>query len=50
MRKVEPDGPNRSRFTLVEAGITDETVDMGKRGWGGTLARLAQVLGLTQAG
>ena len=39
-----PDGANASRFTLVQTGITDEMVEMGKRGWGGTLARLERLI------
>ena len=47
--EVAEDGPGHSRFTLVQSGITDEMVDMGKRGWGGTIVRLEQALGLASA-
>jgi uncharacterized protein YndB with AHSA1/START domain len=47
--EIASDGAGRSRFTLVQTGITDEMVEMGKRGWGGTLARLERVLGFTAA-
>ena len=47
--EVAEDGPGHSRFTLVQSGITDEMVDMGKRGWGGTIVRLEQALGLPSA-
>lgn len=47
--EIAPDGPGRSRFTLVQTGITDEMVEMGKRGWGGTIARLERVMGLASA-
>jgi uncharacterized protein YndB with AHSA1/START domain len=44
--EIAPDGVGRSRFTLIQSGITDEMVEMGKRGWGGTIARLERVMGL----
>lgn len=47
--EVTEDGPGRSRFTLVQTGITDEMVEMGKRGWGGTIARLERAIGLASA-
>lgn len=47
--EISADGPDRSRFTLVQTGITDEMVEMGKRGWGGTIARLEKVMDLAEA-
>ncbi|OEO31031.1 hypothetical protein VW23_018245 [Devosia insulae DS-56] len=47
--EIVPDGARRSRLTLVQSGITDDMVEMGKRGWGGTLARLERVMGLAGA-
>jgi uncharacterized protein YndB with AHSA1/START domain len=47
--EVAPDGPGRSRCTLVQTGITDEMVEMGKRGWGGTITRLERLIGLAGA-
>ncbi len=44
--EIAPEGHGRSRFVLIQSGITDEMVEMGKRGWGGTIARLERVLGL----
>jgi uncharacterized protein YndB with AHSA1/START domain len=44
--EIAPDGPGRSRFTLVQSGITDEMVEKDNRGWGGTIARLEHVIGL----
>lgn len=47
--EVAEEGPGRSRFTLVQSGITDEMVEMGKRGWGGTVARLERTMGLASS-
>jgi uncharacterized protein YndB with AHSA1/START domain len=44
--EIEPDGKGGSRFTLIQTGITDEMVEMGKRGWGMTLVRLEKVMGI----
>jgi uncharacterized protein YndB with AHSA1/START domain len=44
--EISPDGSQRSRLTLIQSGLTDEMVEMGKRGWGGTLGRLERVIGL----
>ena len=44
--EIAAEGAGRSRFTLVQSGITDEMVEMGKRGWGGTIARLERVMGV----
>ena len=45
--EITSGGPGRTHFTLVQTGITDEMVEMGKRGWGGTITRLERVIGLT---
>lgn len=47
--EISTDGPGRSHFTLVQTGITEEMVEMGKRGWGGTIMRLERAMGLTSA-
>jgi uncharacterized protein YndB with AHSA1/START domain len=47
--EIASDGANHSRFTLVQTALTDEMVEMGKRGWGGTLTRLERVMGLAGA-
>ena len=44
--EIAPDGTG-ARLTLIQSGITDEMVEMGKHGWGSTLARLEQLLGET---
>ena len=44
--EIAPDGAG-ARFTLIQFGITDEMVEMGKRGWGGTLKRLEKLMGVT---
>lgn len=44
--EIAPRGAGGSRFTLIQSGITDEMVEMGKRGWGSTLARLEAVMGV----
>lgn len=44
--EIVPDGSGGSRFTLIQSGITDEMVEMGRRGWGSTLARLERLLGV----
>jgi uncharacterized protein YndB with AHSA1/START domain len=43
--EIAPEGSG-SRFTLIQCGITDEMVAMGKRGWGMTLARLEKLMGV----
>lgn len=47
--EIVPDGAHRSRLTLVQSGLTDDMVEMGKRGWGGTLTRLERVMGFAGA-
>lgn len=47
--EVAQDGSSSSRLTLLQSGITDEMVEMGKRGWGGTLTRLERVIELAGA-
>lgn len=42
--EIAPDGKGGSRFTLIQSGITDEMVEMGKHGWGSTLARLERLM------
>jgi uncharacterized protein YndB with AHSA1/START domain len=44
--EVFPDGDGHSRLTLVQTGLTEEMIEMGKRGWGGTLQRLERVMGV----
>ena len=44
--EITPDGKGGSRFTLIQSNITDEMVEMGKRGWHMTLARLEKVMGV----
>lgn len=44
--EIAPDGSG-ARLTLIQSGITDEMVEMGKHGWGSTLARLERLLGET---
>lgn len=43
--EVSPEGNGGSRLTLIQTGITDEMVEMGKRGWAATLARLEHMMG-----
>jgi len=43
--EIEPDGKGSSRLTLIQSGITDEMVAMGRNGWGATLARLEKLVG-----
>lgn len=43
--EIAPDGTGGARLTLIQSGITDEMVEMGKHGWGSTLARLERLLG-----
>lgn len=47
--EIAPDGGRHSRLTLVQRGITDEMVEMGKHGWGGTLMRLERIMGVVGA-
>jgi uncharacterized protein YndB with AHSA1/START domain len=47
--EIAPDGRTGSRFTLIQSGITDEMVEMGKHGWASTLQRLEQLIGLAAA-
>lgn len=42
--EVDPDGRGGSRFSLIQLGITDEMVDMGRRGWKSTLDRLDRLV------
>ena len=44
--EIAPAGPTAARFTLIQSNITDEMVAMGKRGWGATLARLENLMGV----
>jgi uncharacterized protein YndB with AHSA1/START domain len=44
--EIAPDGRGGSRFTLIQMGMTDEMVEMGKRGWGLTLTRLEKLMGI----
>ncbi|GLS36638.1 activator of HSP90 ATPase [Mesorhizobium tianshanense] len=44
--EIASDGKGGSRFTLVQSGITDEMVEMGKHGWGSTLGRLEKLIKL----
>ena len=46
--EIEPDGAG-ARFTLIQSGITDEMVEMGKHGWASTLRRLEKLMGLADA-
>jgi uncharacterized protein YndB with AHSA1/START domain len=45
--EIASDGKGGSRLTLIQSGITGEMVEMGKRGWGATLARLERTMGVT---
>lgn len=48
--EISPDGRGGSRFTLIQSGITDDMVEMGKHGWVSTLVRLEKLVGAaTQA-
>jgi uncharacterized protein YndB with AHSA1/START domain len=44
--EIEPDGKGGSRFALIQSGITDEMVEMGKHGWRSTLTRLEKLMGV----
>jgi uncharacterized protein YndB with AHSA1/START domain len=44
--EIAAEGKSGSRFTLIQSGITDEMVEMGKHGWGSTIARLERLLGI----
>ncbi len=44
--EIEPDGKGGSRFALIQSGITDQMVEMGKHGWASTLARLEKLMGV----
>ncbi len=44
--EIEPDGKGGSRFALIQSGITDQMVEMGKHGWTSTLARLEKLMGV----
>ena len=43
--EIAADGKGGSRFTLIQSGITDKMVEMGRHGWGSTLARLGEADG-----
>jgi uncharacterized protein YndB with AHSA1/START domain len=45
--EIASDGKGGSRLTLIQSGITDEMVEMGKHGWGSTLGRLEKLIGIT---
>jgi uncharacterized protein YndB with AHSA1/START domain len=42
--EIGADGKGGSRLTLIQSGITDEMVEMGKHGWTSTLTRLDRLL------
>ena len=42
--EVAPEGNGGSRLILIQSGITDAMVEMGKRGWGSTLDRLGKTI------
>ena len=44
--EIASDGKGGSRFTLVQSGISDEMVEMGKHGWASTLGRLEKLIGV----
>jgi uncharacterized protein YndB with AHSA1/START domain len=46
--EIAPDGQGGALFTLIQSGITDEMVEMGKHGWGSTLDRLERAMVLTR--
>jgi uncharacterized protein YndB with AHSA1/START domain len=42
--EIASDGAGGSRLTLIQSGISEEIVEMGKHGWGSTLARLDKLI------
>jgi uncharacterized protein YndB with AHSA1/START domain len=44
--EVAPDGRGGALFRLIQSGISDEMVEMGKRGWGSTIGRLEKLMGV----
>ena len=47
--EIASDGGTGSRLVLIQSGISDKMVEMGKNGWGSTLDRLAKAIGLGRA-
>jgi uncharacterized protein YndB with AHSA1/START domain len=45
--EIAADGDRGSRFTLIQSGISDKMVEMGRHGWSSTLARLEKLMGVT---
>ena len=47
--EVAPDGKGGSILALIQSGITDEMVEMGKHGWASTLDRLEKLVATKHA-
>jgi len=47
--EIASDGGTGSRLLLIQSGISDRMVEMGKSGWGSTLDRLAKAIGIMSA-
>jgi uncharacterized protein YndB with AHSA1/START domain len=46
--EIASHGKGGSRLTLIQSGISDEMVEMGKHGWGSTLGRLEKLIGIAE--
>jgi uncharacterized protein YndB with AHSA1/START domain len=45
--EIAADGVGGSHFALIQLGISDKMAEMGRHGWGSTLARLEKLIGVT---